>query len=255
MLLAALLAVPSPASAWGFEAHKFIADRMIALLPARAAAALREAPRLHRRARDRSRPVAQRRLGRGAAESLPRSRSRSVRPVSVRRACRATIRPAVQKFGKDVHPRAGPAAVAHGGVLRPPAARVRIAEATAAARLRGRQHRALLRDPRALRVGRARAAARGRQLRRPADAAAGAALALGVRAVRAQSREAEDCAAVDQAGHAIRATSCSRRCSPAIAPRPTCSSPTRRPPKAASSMTMPTSRSLRAARCRRSSAG
>ena len=34
VLLAALLAVPSPAAAWGFEAHKFIADRMIALLPA-----------------------------------------------------------------------------------------------------------------------------------------------------------------------------------------------------------------------------
>ena len=34
VLLAALLAVPSPASAWGFEAHKFIVDRMIALLPA-----------------------------------------------------------------------------------------------------------------------------------------------------------------------------------------------------------------------------
>ena len=34
VLLAALLAVPSSASAWGFEAHKFIADRMIALLPA-----------------------------------------------------------------------------------------------------------------------------------------------------------------------------------------------------------------------------
>lgn len=33
-LLAALLAVSSPAMAWGFDAHKFIADRMIALLPA-----------------------------------------------------------------------------------------------------------------------------------------------------------------------------------------------------------------------------
>jgi hypothetical protein len=34
VLLAALAAIPSPVSAWGFEAHKFIADRMIALLPA-----------------------------------------------------------------------------------------------------------------------------------------------------------------------------------------------------------------------------
>jgi hypothetical protein len=33
VLLAVLVAIPSPASAWGFEAHKFIADRMIALLP------------------------------------------------------------------------------------------------------------------------------------------------------------------------------------------------------------------------------
>lgn len=33
ILLAALLAVPASANAWGFEAHKFIVDRMIALLP------------------------------------------------------------------------------------------------------------------------------------------------------------------------------------------------------------------------------
>src|SRR6186713_2221994 len=33
VLLAAFIALPSSASAWGFEAHKFIADRMIALLP------------------------------------------------------------------------------------------------------------------------------------------------------------------------------------------------------------------------------
>ena len=33
-LLVFLIAAPSPSSAWGFEAHKFIADRMIALLPA-----------------------------------------------------------------------------------------------------------------------------------------------------------------------------------------------------------------------------
>jgi len=33
-LLALVLAVPSSLSAWGFEAHRFIADRMIALLPA-----------------------------------------------------------------------------------------------------------------------------------------------------------------------------------------------------------------------------
>lgn len=32
-LLAALVALPSPALAWGFDAHKLIADRMIALLP------------------------------------------------------------------------------------------------------------------------------------------------------------------------------------------------------------------------------
>jgi hypothetical protein len=34
ILLAVLLAIPSPAAAWGFDAHRFIADRMIALLPA-----------------------------------------------------------------------------------------------------------------------------------------------------------------------------------------------------------------------------
>lgn len=33
-VLAALIVLPSSVSAWGFEAHKFIADRMIALLPA-----------------------------------------------------------------------------------------------------------------------------------------------------------------------------------------------------------------------------
>jgi hypothetical protein len=32
-LLAVLVVLPRPAHAWGFEAHKFIADRMIALLP------------------------------------------------------------------------------------------------------------------------------------------------------------------------------------------------------------------------------
>ena len=34
LVLAACLAVPASTAAWGFEAHKFIADRMIALLPA-----------------------------------------------------------------------------------------------------------------------------------------------------------------------------------------------------------------------------
>lgn len=34
VVLALIVTLPSPASAWGFEAHKFIADRMIALLPA-----------------------------------------------------------------------------------------------------------------------------------------------------------------------------------------------------------------------------
>jgi len=34
ILLAAFVALTSPAYTWGFEAHKFIADRMIALLPA-----------------------------------------------------------------------------------------------------------------------------------------------------------------------------------------------------------------------------
>lgn len=33
LLLAAFVTLPSPASAWGFDAHKFIAERMIALLP------------------------------------------------------------------------------------------------------------------------------------------------------------------------------------------------------------------------------
>jgi hypothetical protein len=33
LLVLAVLAVPVPSLAWGFEAHKFIADRMIALLP------------------------------------------------------------------------------------------------------------------------------------------------------------------------------------------------------------------------------
>jgi hypothetical protein len=34
VVLAVFVAIPLPAVAWGFEAHKFIADRMIALLPA-----------------------------------------------------------------------------------------------------------------------------------------------------------------------------------------------------------------------------
>ena len=34
VVLAALVVIPASAGAWGFEAHKFIADRMIAMLPA-----------------------------------------------------------------------------------------------------------------------------------------------------------------------------------------------------------------------------
>ena len=34
LALVLCLALPAPALAWGFEAHKLIADRMIALLPA-----------------------------------------------------------------------------------------------------------------------------------------------------------------------------------------------------------------------------
>ena len=34
VMLTLVIAIPSSVSAWGFEAHKFIADRMIALLPA-----------------------------------------------------------------------------------------------------------------------------------------------------------------------------------------------------------------------------
>jgi hypothetical protein len=34
LVLIVLVCLPRPAAAWGFEAHKFIADRMIALLPA-----------------------------------------------------------------------------------------------------------------------------------------------------------------------------------------------------------------------------
>lgn len=34
LVLAACVLIPGPAGAWGFEAHKFIADRMIELLPA-----------------------------------------------------------------------------------------------------------------------------------------------------------------------------------------------------------------------------
>ena len=54
----------------------------------RAAAVVRGAARLHRRARRRPRPVAQRRLGSGAAEPLPRSRLLR-RPIRSRR-CRAS---------------------------------------------------------------------------------------------------------------------------------------------------------------------
>lgn len=32
-LILAVISIPAPAAAWGFDAHKFIADRMIALLP------------------------------------------------------------------------------------------------------------------------------------------------------------------------------------------------------------------------------
>ena len=34
VLLTLVIAIPATVSGWGFEAHRFIADRMIALLPA-----------------------------------------------------------------------------------------------------------------------------------------------------------------------------------------------------------------------------
>ena len=177
----------SSASAWGFEAHKFIADRMIALLPAELKPLFEKRRAfIVERAID---PDLWRNVG---WEEEPPNHFldfdlRGLRPVSVHgAAARLRRRGAEVRQGGD--PRAGPAAVAHGRVLRAPAARVRVAEASARARLRDRQHRALRGHPRALRLRRSRAAARRRELQRPAHRTGRPALAVGIRAVRAQSR-------------------------------------------------------------------
>ena len=134
-----------------------------------------------------------------------------------------------------------------GGVLRRAAARIRVAEAAEPADLRAGQHRLLLRDPRALRGRRPRAAARGRQLRRPADHQHGlhsrweselfernrTALRIAP-AARAPVVEAARL-------HVRRAAGLATAC------RPGCSRRIGRPPTAASSTTTSTSRRSRTA--------
>ncbi len=72
-----------------------------------------------------------------------------------------------------------------------------------------------------------------------------AALAVGSELFERNRGEAEDCAGADQAGDQSARLHVRRRCWRATAPRPTCSSRTRRRPPAASSTTMPTSRRSR----------
>ena len=121
------------------------------------------------------------------------------------------------------------------------AARVRVAEATAGPRLRGRQHRLLLGHPGALRGRRPRAAARRGELRRQAHQPARRALAVGVGSVRAAPRGPHG-GASDARARGESARLHVRRAAGEQPPQPTCSSPTRRPPRAASSTTKSISR-------------
>ena len=123
-----------------------------------------------------------------------------------------------------VHRRAGAAAVADGGVLRPPAAGLRVAEAAEPARLRARQHRLLLGHPRALRADghvplHAVVNYDGQLTHQQGCTGAGRAscssatgTALRIAPVAADT------------GVASRATSCSMCCWPATGWRPACSS-------------------------------
>ena len=171
---------PAPASAWGFEPHKYIMARAIALLPRGDPAVLPQVPDHHRRARRRSGPVADRRMGAGAAAALPRHGC--LRPVSLpelpertRRSDQA-LRPRVRR-----EERAGAVArhrdLPEAGRGVPPAGAVL-----------PRQHQVLLVGADALRLGRARAVSRGAELRRPAHRPVGHPLAVRDRAVRAESR-------------------------------------------------------------------
>ena len=187
LLLAAFVALPSPACAWGFEAHKFIADRMIELLP----------PELKPLFEKRRAFIVERAIDPdlwrnvGWEEEPPNHfldmDSRGVRPVSVQRpAARLRRRPCRSSARTFIHEQGllpWRTAEFYGRLQR----EFESLKRQAGARLRGRQHRALRGGPRALRVGRSRAAARGGELQRPAHRPGRPALALGIGAVRAQS--------------------------------------------------------------------
>ena len=150
-----------PASAPGDSpAHRHIADRMIALLPAEIRP-LFEARRAF--IVDRSvDPDLWRNVGWDQEPPNHFLDLDSLRRVSVRRAA-ARVRPGGAEVRARRDPRAGTAAVAHGRVLRPARAGVRVAVASVAVALRARRHRALLGRALPLRERRPRAAARGRR--------------------------------------------------------------------------------------------
>ena len=157
-LVGVLVSWPLPSQAWGFEAHKFIADRMIELLPPELKPLFEERrPFIVERAID---PDLWRNVG--WDEEPPNHfldmDHEAFGPYPFNGLPR-DYTDAVQKFGREFVHDAGAAAVAHVGVLRTPPARIRIAETQAGPRVRGRQHRPVCRDHRPLRVGRSRAAA------------------------------------------------------------------------------------------------
>ena len=201
-----LLLVPSGAVGLRrAQVHRRTVDRAAA---ARAAAALRDAEGATSSSARRSRPVAQRGLGRRGPESLRRSRllRRRTRSRSCRTSTTARCR---SSAARSIHEQ-GLLPWRTRGVLRPAAARVREPQASSRRRLRARQHRAVLRHPRALRRRRPRAAARRRQLRRPADRISTAFTAGGKSELFERNRARFKIApAAADAGDATRASSCS----------------------------------------------
>ena len=167
----------------------------------------------------RPRPLAQRRLGRRAAESLSRSGlTIRLRPVSIRRRCPATTTRRWRSSARTSCTTQGllpwRAAEFYGRLQRAFASLKRPAPSP----VRARQHRAVLGDAGALRERRPRAAPRRDELQRPAHRSSRARIAVGSRTVRAESRAGSDASRPCRARRSpTRATSCSTSCSRATA--------------------------------------
>ena len=209
--LAALVALPSPARAWGFEAHQFIVDARHRAAAAGDSSDVRGEPGELRRALDRSGYLADGRLRPDEEpEPLPRSRLGGLRAVPVRRA-------AARLHGRHRQVRSDSASCGerHCAVARRKrctATCVARSRRMPARRVRPQRHHSFLRLADALRQRCARAVSRRHQLRRSAHRPERHPRPVRILPVRAIREPADDCAEADGADPRIRATSSSTRC-------------------------------------------